>query len=280
MDLETATELNPADDLAWRSLAMALRATGDDQRAAASLDEAVRLQRSDPTNLLLQAYWHTLDGEDDAAVATLAEVVQAWPAVIAAPAWDHVLPDGVDTSDVVGAATSRWENGLPAPELPGGQGLWLALLSGREDLVSVALDGSSVSSGLDDMTVAVFTCDPMAASLLDAASTEEARTFLYWLLRVRSSAIDGQPDPSALRVARIWGSGPLQPDDAAATLNPLHENSATGFNAEYRRHLIDWPAADTELPSPWAGAARWLIDPLEATQAAGVMDQFPHCTRG
>ena len=132
------------------------------------------------------------------------------------------------------------------------------------DLLGKALVGRGVAGGLNDAMVATFICDPHAISLLDTATGEEKRTFLYWLLRVRASAIVGSPEDSARLVTRLWGGGDLTPEDADATLGVLDENDANGFSADlwgYRRVPIDWPSTDPALPSPLAGSTRWLVQP-------------------
>lgn len=282
-DLQAATRINPADDLAWRALALAARANGAMDAAEKAIETAIGLQRSDPTNLLLSAKWKADDGEDDASAVLLAEVVQAWPAITAAPAWDEILPDTVETPAVIDAATDRWEAGLPVPEPNGGQGTWLALQSQREYLLTRVLNTRSTGDGLNAMTISVFTCDRNALSLLEQASIQERRTYLYWLLKVRATAASGTPDKDAMRVVQIWGGGSLGPDSADVTLNPFHENNTNRFNADiwgYRRLPIDWPSGSTRLPSPSAGAVRWLIDPVGATEAAGLADRLPDCAAG
>jgi hypothetical protein len=64
------------------------------------------------------------------------------------------------------------------------------------------------------------------------------------------------------------------------TLNPLNENGGGGFSADmwgYRRRPITWPEYE-QLPSPEAGAARWLVEPREAVASADLGTALPTCT--
>ncbi len=90
-DLELAVRLNPSDDLAWRTLALAYDSVGDVEKASVAADRALANQRSDSANLLLRARISTELGHIEEARATLAEVVQAWPAIVAAPGWSSFL---------------------------------------------------------------------------------------------------------------------------------------------------------------------------------------------
>ena len=131
-DLLRATKLNPNDDLAWRVLYLATRTTGDSTTAEAALANALRLQRSDPTNLLAcRRVPYARPGQRSGA-GVLAEIVQAWPTIVTSAGWDDfVARSGVSTSAIEAAAAERWIDGEPIPDLQTDQGIWLAVLGGR-----------------------------------------------------------------------------------------------------------------------------------------------------
>jgi O-antigen ligase/tetratricopeptide (TPR) repeat protein len=279
-DLSRATQLNPSDDLAWRTLAFAYAAADDQRGAQLATDRAVTVQRSDPTNLLLLAQWQRDAGLNADALATLGEVVQAWPAVIGAADWRDVLPDSATTADAIDEAVSRWERRSPSPEPFSGQAIWLAVLGNRPDLVEEAIRLSGTTRPLALATVSVFRCDANAASVLDHLAPGERRTYLYWLLRLRESALAGAIDQASLRMVDITGGTSLSVGAAGGTLNPLNENGAPGFSADawgYRRSPIEWPADAIALPSPEAGAARWLLDPRGAMRETGLTARLRQC---
>jgi tetratricopeptide (TPR) repeat protein len=279
-DLELAVQLNPSDDLAWRTLALAFASAGDGMAAEGALARALETQRSDPTNLLLSAYWQGQEGKPTGALARLGEVVRAWPATVAGTGWEHIVPASLSTSQVVDEAVRRWVQGDPSPESFSGQGIWLAILGNRPDLLDVAIDELGVSAPLANATVAVLTCDPASGTLLDEVPNSDRRTQLYWHLRVRHATQSGSPDDDAIRIIGIMSGAPLNPAAPAETLNPLHQNGWIGFSADawgYRRLPIVWPADDIQLPSPEAGVLRWLLDPDGAIRAAGLEDRLPDC---
>ena len=280
-DLATATRKNPSDDLAWRSLAIAERAAGNHEVAETAVERAASVQRSDATNLLLLAHWHREDGADDAA-SILAELVQTWPAITGSQGWESVLPSGTAIPGVVDAAFERWRSGAESLEPEIGQGVWLSVLAAQPESLQSALDGMDTTTRLREATASVLQCDDQALGDLAGSTIAERRTLLYWLLRFRAHATNGVADAEAMRIIGIWGGGPLLPEDANATLNPLNENGAPGYGADrwgYRRNPISWPTAPVNLPSPQAGAVHWLIDPVEAVADAGLTERIPLCVQ-
>ena len=141
-DLAVATRLNPADDLAWRTLALARYASGDTEAATTDIENAIGAQRSDVTNLLLRARSHVAASEEDAALPLFAEIVQAWPAIVFAPAWETTIGE-LSTERVIAAALRRWERGSPSLVPEAGQGVWLTIFGGRPDLLEAALGPGS-----------------------------------------------------------------------------------------------------------------------------------------
>lgn len=275
--LHAAVALNPSDDLAWRILALAEAASDDAESASLAAAQAVDRQRSDATNLLLWARWQERNGNHDDAVATLAEIVQAWPEVVAAPGWDDILPAGVSTTDLIELAINRWSGERPSPETRSLQPMLLAVMTGRPDAVR-AMAERDLGASLGAAYLAVMGCDPSAASLLDQAPDQARRSSLYWSLVVRQARLDGQVDASAERLFEIMTSASLSAS-LAQTLNPLRENGLGGFSADdwgYRRSPIGWPDYE-ELPSPQAGAARWLVEPRASVRRAGLVRTLTGC---
>jgi hypothetical protein len=275
--LNAAVALNPSDDLAWRILALAEAASDDAESARLAAAQAVDRQRSDATNLLLWARWQERNGNHDDAVATLAEIVQAWPEVVAAPGWADLLPAGVSTTDLIELAIDWWSEERPSPETRSLQPMLLAVMAGRADAVR-AMAERDLGAPLGAAYLAVMSCDPSAASLLDQAPDQARRSWLYWSLVVRQARLDGQVDASADRLFEIMTSASLSAL-TAQTLNPLRENGLGGFSADdwgYRRSPIGWPDYE-ELPSPQAGAARWLVEPRESVHHAGLVHTLTGC---
>jgi tetratricopeptide (TPR) repeat protein len=278
-DLTAATSMNPSDALAWRALALALRASQQQQAAISALNHALNDQRSDATNLLLLARWQAEDGEQTPAINTLAEVVQAWPQVVAAPGWGTILPAAATSEQVIDQAVARWTRGDPSPEPFTDQGIWLAVMGNRPDLDNQAISLSGLTPSLAKATLALFRCEPGSASLAGATANDR-RTFQYWLLRLRASASTGTIDQHARDIDEAWGAGPLLPANGQSGLNPLDENGALGFSYDvwgYRRPSTHWPVAPIVLPSWQVGRDRWLLDPRGAVAAAGLTDRLLNC---
>ena len=265
-DLEYATTLNAADDLAWRSLAVAYMADGQADAARSAARTAVSRHRSNPTNLLLMAELDRRSGQREEALSLLGEAVQSWPAIVAAPGWSAQLPPGVSTLDVVDAAVQRWERGLSPLEPSLDQPLWLAAMSGRADLVERAIRDASVPASIARTTIAVTQCDPSATAELDAAPAEDRAHPLYLALRAKADSLTTED------FGRDMDEGPSK------TLNPLDENGILSADAwGYRRYPITWPPARVALPSPTEGIHRWNASPRAAAQAAGLVDRLPLC---
>lgn len=271
-DLERATALSPADDLAWRSLALAYLADGRDEEGQAALSRAVGLQRSDATNLLLSARVQGQQANTVEATNLLAEAVQSWPAIVGAPGWLELLPPSVTTEDVVDAAVARWEAGEPTPELASDQGLWLVAMADRPDLEDRAIAEAAIGPVLGEATIAVTRCDPAAWDVLNRASDSDRRNPLYEVLRQRARSLTSQSDE------RTDTGGTSGEDSAGTTLNPLDENGIFSADAwGYRRLPITWPASGEGLPSLMEGQTSWTLFPREAARAAQLDDRLSLC---
>ena len=274
-ELSRAVALNPSDDVAWRSLALAHNAGGEAEAARAAIGRAAEVQRSDPTNLLLQARLAVETGRDGEAVDILAEVVQTWPSVVAAPDWPNLLPDGASTREIVDAAARRWRSGAPMPELPGDQGLWLSVFSADRELLQEAIDATGERHARGYL--ALLGCSVDTSELTESPTAAEQRGYLYWSLRSREAAERGQTDPVAARALRLLGgaSGPPAPTE----INPLNEGP--GWSADrwgYRRYSIEFPPAGVSVPAIQAGAGRWFNDPEGTARSIGLEDRLHSCS--
>ena len=275
--LERAVDLNPSDDLAWRTLALAHEANRDESEAREALDRAVTVQRADVTNLVLAARSASASGRSDEAMELLAEVVQTWPTIVAAPGWEEVLNGSITTEDIVDVAAERWLRGAPTPELVSDQGVWLGMLAGRPDVLDAGTDriGDEL---LSRALAAVIACDTEAGAMLGEASPAQRRSHGYWQLRIRASALAGEIDRGAILALQILGGGSYTAALAELTMNPLDENASLSADRwGYRRYPITWPESDVKLPSIHAGASLWMFDPHAAVQAAGLGDRLPQC---
>jgi tetratricopeptide (TPR) repeat protein len=270
-NLDDAVHLNPSDDLALRILALAHSAIGDSNSAWAALERAIETQRSDPTNLLLEARWQVEDGHYEEALATLGEVVQAWPEIVAAPGWSELLPPTISTRDVIQKALDRWSRDLPSPAPRGLQPMLLAVMAGSGE-VAQASTQETLGHAMGAAYAAVMGCEPTASTHLQQAPDQARRTALYWSLVARQAALDGEADDRAARLIQIMTNGSLLSAGTDETLNPLTENGHGGYSADiwgYRRSPITWPDYDS-LPSWQAGVSRWLLEPREAVHSAGL----------
>ncbi|HEX2767513.1 MAG TPA: O-antigen ligase family protein [Candidatus Limnocylindria bacterium] len=272
-ELETAVAMNPQDDLAWRSLALARLAMDDLDGAAEASARAVATQQSDPTNLLVQL--QVADAAGDATTATDAAtaLVQAWPWLIGADAWSSVAPAAND--QLLQSAAQRWGDGTPTPQSNALHALWLAVLAGREDLRPEAIGSSGLPASLAETYAAALVCEPDAEQRLDDASANERRFDEYWAASLRLSSLAGAPDETARRLLEIMSPAPYRPEAAQRALDPLDENGAWGLSGDtwgYRRPPMDWPAAPERatLPPPDAAWIRWTLDPAGANGAAGL----------
>lgn len=267
-DLMVATEINPSDDLAWRTLALAFRDAGRPGDAQEAAETAANVQRSDPTNLLLYA---ALTGPSETAEVILAEVVQAWPALLSAPAWDVVAPDPAITRRVADLALRRWEGGAPSLEPGGEQEDLLALLTAPDDVL--ARIGERDNPTLAEASLQLSVCGEGAASAVELRPPSDQRFTEYWALVVQLAAEGGAFDAVAARMYSLIAAQNLDHDAWGVTLNPLHENDTRGYSTDqwgYRRLTIQWPQQALELPSPSAGALRWMLDPRGARRQAQV----------
>ncbi len=261
--LGTASRLNPADDLTWRTLAMAQRDSAP-RASEHAVERALELQRSDPANLLLAA---RLSPSIEETRDALAEAVQAWPTLIFSSAWPDALPRSVTTLQVVRAASQRWVADLPMPALRSDQGIWLAVLADDDAALESALMDAPLGTPLSSMLAASIQCENLGPTIKNAEPSE-LRTVTFWWLRIRNGQLHGSPDDLAVHMSAYMGSR-VSATYAGTILNPL---DAGGVNADgfgYRRRAIAWPAM-LQLPSEFGGQMAWLFEPHESAEAAGL----------
>ena len=276
--LQRATELNGADDLAWRILSLAQEEAGHPGASLGAIQRAVQLQRSDPTNLILLARDELMAGDETGSTATLAEVIQAWPTIVAAPGWPE-FARGLSTPNLLELAHQRWAAGLASPEPLSSQPLLLGIMIGEPN-ASLSVEPTTISPTLTPAYVAVMRCDPGAAALLAAATDSDRRRAGYWGLEVREAELAGYDVTDFLRIRRIMTGDLVLSDQALHALNPLYENVFNGASADlagYHRQPFAWPATPWDLPSPTAGFARWYLDPAGSARAADIQDVLSGC---
>lgn len=276
-DLERATRLNPSDDLAWRTLALAYASNGQADEAAAAIRQALTAQRSDAANLLLAARQQTRDHDVGTATETLAEVVQSWPAIVAAPGWRDLLPAGVMTADVVDGAIGRWTSHRPSPEPFARQALILAALSAGISLDDAAIRASDVSRELARATLSVLRCSPSAPEALAQLGDTERRLPLYWQLVIGGAALTGSVDEAAVSILQIMIGHQVVPEAADDVLNPLNETGLSNDVWGYRRRPITWHTNLDPLPSTVAGDVRLLFFPVAVWHAELPQQSGPGC---
>jgi O-antigen ligase len=257
-ELQKAVETNGSDDFAFRILAAAAWASGDRARATKAIETAVWLQRSDTNNTLLAAKFYAVQRAPNGALDLVAETLQAHPTLALAPSWkEYVTGLGLTSDQVVAAALERWENRRPSPQPMTVEGLWLAALDDRRDLVARAQQEAPFAAELALAVSAALSCeDGKAAKALAQAPTP--RDSYYWLVRIELAARRGVQDDDASTILRIMTGadrGNLDPVDV------LSENTTPGFSLDawgYRRSSILIGGLAGTLPSPGAGLTRWL----------------------
>jgi len=278
-DLTAATHLNENDDQTWRALAIALRERGDVAKADDALDEAIDVQRSDKSSLMLRAAWLLQDGRSEELHSLLPEITLAWPTALAAPGWEDVAGD-LATPELVSMAIDRWQRGLPSAEPPRAQPFLLIVLGERADLASEASGPAELSEQMGEAAIAVGWCEPVASELLETMPTDDQRSSAYWGLRVQHAAEHGASDPTALSLYELITFTEPSFETATSRMNPLRENSERGSADAwgYDRVVIRWEDSPVWLPLPQAGADLMLLDPRGARSSMRMPEGPGSCT--
>jgi tetratricopeptide (TPR) repeat protein len=236
-DLEIATSLNPWDDTAFRSLAIARVASGDAEGAFDAAEHAVALQRTDPLNHATLAYVAHRTGDQRARDEALTTLVQLAPWAAADPAWEAAFPD-VDPADVV-----RWA----AASSAGTTNVWPAALSGIAGMANYSAAQSAV--------VQLVSCEPDGArSVLAGADPAERRSGDYWLARAIVAEVLGEDASAAIDTFVMLGS-PVRREGSPFGA-PLIDERA------YARLAL--PHGGLDFPSQDDGMRSWISDPQKA----------------
>ena len=278
-DLSRATRINPSDDLAWRALAIAHDANGNRSAARDTLAQAVNVQRSDPTNLLLHASWLAMEPPGQRLDAILGEALLAWPSIVGAPRWQDLLADTMTTERAIDLALQRWETGGHSPVPLRGQPFDLAVLDGNLHLIAALDADQKPSDALVAATAAVHWCLPEAPMRLDAVPNEDRRSSRYWELVVRHAAEQGRANRAAQRLYQLRTGRSPEESVANSHLEPLQENNSRGSVDAwgYDRLTIPWQIDWLRLPSPRAGSDRWLIEPSDARRELAWRHNMNRC---
>ena len=261
-ELQAAVSINPVDDLAWRTLSIALDRVGDEDGAARALNEAVEIQRSDPTNLLMTLARESTPIEATSPSDTVAELLLAWPGLAVAPGWEAMLPDELSSGGAIDLAVERWQRGGTSLEPITDQPLTLAALRRRPDLGAEAVAAYGLPATLHAPAIAVAFCDPASQHLVEDVQSELRQDDAYWTMVVRS-ATSGDSKDLALEALRVRTGEHADPERAEVLLNPLVETHPRFFNADrwgYRRIQIAWDDPGILLPDTESGATRLLLD--------------------
>jgi O-antigen ligase/tetratricopeptide (TPR) repeat protein len=269
--LEAAVKLNPADDLAWRTLAIAYDEAGRRLDSAAAIDMAIRDQRSDPANMLLALRAQQRGGDYVATRALAAEIVQAWPAIVASPGWHELAGNEMAPDDVARSAGARWDQHLSSPEPLFAQPLMLRALTGLPGPPTA--DESRFSLPLAGAYLSAMRCDTDAGDRLRRTSDQDRRQATYWALSRRVAQLEGLDGGRYARMYTTMTGDPILEAEDEPALGPFDENGSRGSSADrwgYRRPAIDWPPSRFDLPSPREGFALWHLDPHAAAAAAAT----------
>ena len=168
--------------------------------ARRSAIQAVRVQRSDPANMVLAMVINGDEGgEQDASL--LDEIVHTWPSIVVSPGWDRIAL-GTSPHDGVRGGIKHWRAGGTISVPDGSQELWLSALAGRSDLIGDATAASPLPPEIASALVSVIGCDKEATDLLASIRGRFLRDERFWFVATQWSAY-GNADP--LHAARILG---------------------------------------------------------------------------
>jgi O-antigen ligase/tetratricopeptide (TPR) repeat protein len=276
-DLTAATARNPADDIAYRSLAEAWLAEGDPARALAAARSAIQRDASDPRNLIVLARAASRAGDSASATRALALTVLHGPWITADPSWQSFAHPEQPAAALLDEAVAVWREGK-APWLKGLDPAWVVGLaenteSAQQAVVEAGPMGPSAAALLQ-----VLSCDSQRAGLEALRSLEESQgTFAeYWRARVVAEALAGERiegDLAEAAIVRMPQLGPVIAD----TIYPTDVYSGA-FNDQYayRRRPIDH-LGGLVVPSRWGGLAEWIRHPASAALTAGMTGQVASC---
>lgn len=243
--LRTSVTLNPWDETAWRSLALALAANGEDAAAVEAAAQATELGRSHALNYATLAYLQGQAGDRSGRQRTLLRLVTLSPWAAFDPAWDVAYP-GVQPATVLREAAGREPDQIPT----GVDDRWLSVLSG-----SGAKSDDDKISRAEQAFVLLLTCSTeRATQVVDEPLSSDAGDPMYWLARMVTLRLNDQPIDRAFAAFRSAGPAP--------TGYPLE---AGGLIDEYAYARRPVPASrGPKLPSEDGGFRAWIDDPAMA----------------
>ena len=276
-DLMAATAQNPADDIAYRSLAEAWLAEGDPARALAAAQSAVQRDGSDPRNLIVLARAASRAGDSASATDALALAVLHGPWITADLKWQSFAHPEQPAAELLNEAVALWQDGK-APWLKGLDPAWVVGLAENTESTHQAVIQAGPLGPSAAALLQVLSCDSQLAGLEALRSLEESQgTFAeYWRARVVAEALAGERIEGVLAEAAIVRMPQLGPV-IADTIYPIDVYSGA-FNDQYayRRRPIDH-LGGLVVPSRWGGLAEWIRHPAAAALAAGMTERVASC---
>jgi O-antigen ligase len=243
--LRTSVTLNPWDETAWRSLALALGANGEHAAAVEAAVHVTELGRSHALNYATLAYVQGQAGDHDGRQRTLVRLVTLSPWAAFDPAWDVAYP-GVQPAAVLREAAGREPDQVPT----GVDDRWLSVLSGN----GARADDDQISRAEQAFELLLTCSTERATQIVGDPRSSDAGDPMYWLARMVTLRLNDQPIDRALAAFR--SAGP------AATGYPLEAGGLIDEYAYARRHM---PASrGPKLPSQDGGFRAWIDNPVMA----------------
>jgi O-antigen ligase len=275
-DLQRASNLNAADDVAWRVLALALASKPEAGDAVAAAKEAVRRDAADAANQLILARV-AAEVDPHAAIDALAAVVGRSPWILADPSWDAIVSP-ISNDRILATAVQNWTDGRPQYREPSA-GSWLAGMAGDgKDLTLKANGDARNLMHTSQAIIDLLDCRvPGALSDLRVAEPRESRSPSYWPARIMAERLDGGVTPRTIELAPL--RRPILRPLLAGSVGPA-DLLAGGLQDEYGygRQVMNHASLFIG-PSSLGGLQAWLADPAGAAAAALPDSPLARCTR-
>ncbi|MEX0626008.1 MAG: O-antigen ligase family protein [Chloroflexota bacterium] len=277
-DLTAATAQNPADDIAFRSLAEAWLAEGDPARALAAARSAVQRDASDPRNLIVLARAASRAGDSASATDALALTILHGPWITADPSWQSFAHPEQPVADLFDKAVALWQDGK-APWLKGRlDPAWLVGLAENTESTHQAVIQAGPLGPSAAALLQVLRCDSQQAGLDSLRSLEHSQgTFAeYWRARVVGEALAGERVVGVIAEIAMIRMPQLGPVIADKIYSFDVYSGAFNDQYAYRRRPIDH-LGGLVVPSRWGGLAEWIRHPATAALAAGMTERIASC---
>lgn len=270
--LQQAQLLNPADDITMAELAVVWSLGGRNEEAMAAAARAVDLRRSASINHLVLAWVATRGGRSATSAVALADSLVIAPWLAADDAWQVLLGHNGQEQVLDAAAVRATSQGIG---LGTGNAVWLAGMSGRDEIVDSAII-KGLQRGSLGAVIALLACDiPRAANLIADAADQEGATFTYWVIRAMVERASGRSSAGTAKIAAFLGPAAVLTSDVPAFA------SAFGARADdqwvYDRIPIRLDNVGPALPSEEAGLSRWIADPQRTAVTAAPRSGLAHC---